>query len=482
MCGIIGISSDKPNACLPIYDALTVLQHRGQDAAGMAMMDNEGLLAMHKQNGLVRDAFSEKDMLKLKGNSGVGHVRYPTAGTIDISEAQPFYVNSPYGIILVHNGNLVNTSQLRKELLNDNFRHINTTSDSEVLINIFASSLEKNSNGKLDDESIVKAVHEVHERVEGAYSVIMLILGYGLVAFRDPYGIRPLVFGSKNKRHIVASESVAIDCLGYKIQRDVKPGETIIFKSDGSISNYVYETNKKSSPCIFEYVYLARPDSTIEGINVYESRLSMGRFLAKKIKKTLTEEELASIDVIIPIPATSRTSALPLSIELKKELKEGFIKNRYIGRTFIMPGQKIRKKSVRQKLNTINIEFKDKNVLLVDDSIVRGNTSEQIIKMARDAGAKKVFFASASPPIRYPNVYGIDMPYVKELVAYNRTVDEIAEVIGADKLIYQDLEDLIAAVKENNIDISNFDCSCFDGEYVTGGVDDNFLKNLHKTR
>tara|TARA_B100000029_G_scaffold478768_1_gene525183 strand:- start:291 stop:1739 length:1449 start_codon:yes stop_codon:yes gene_type:complete len=482
MCGIIGISSDKPNACLPIYDALTVLQHRGQDAAGMAMMDNEGLLAMHKQNGLVRDAFSEKDMLKLKGNSGVGHVRYPTAGTIDISEAQPFYVNSPYGIILVHNGNLVNTCQLRKELLNDNFRHINTTSDSEVLINIFASSLEKNSNGKLDDESIVKAVHEVHERVEGAYSVIMLILGYGLVAFRDPYGIRPLVFGSKNKRHIVASESVAIDCLGYKIQRDVKPGETIIFKSDGSMSNYVYETNKKSSPCIFEYVYLARPDSTIEGINVYESRLSMGRFLAKKIKKTLTEEELASIDVIIPIPATSRTSALPLSIELKKELKEGFIKNRYIGRTFIMPGQKIRKKSVRQKLNTINIEFKDKNVLLVDDSIVRGNTSEQIIKMARDAGAKKVFFASASPPIRYPNVYGIDMPYVKELVAYNRTVDEIAEVIGADKLIYQDLEDLIAAVKENNIDISNFDCSCFDGEYVTGGVDDNFLKNLHKTR
>tara|TARA_Y100000994_G_scaffold239881_1_gene233971 strand:- start:626 stop:2074 length:1449 start_codon:yes stop_codon:yes gene_type:complete len=482
MCGIIGISSDKPNACLPIYDALTVLQHRGQDAAGMAMMDNEGLLSMHKQNGLVRDAFGEKDMLKLKGNSGVGHVRYPTAGTIDISEAQPFYVNSPYGIILVHNGNLVNTCQLRKELLNDNFRHINTTSDSEVLINIFASSLEKNSNGKLDDESIVKAVHEVHKRVEGAYSVIMLILGYGLIAFRDPYGIRPLVFGSKDKRHIVASESVAIDCLGYKIERDVEPGETIIFKPNGSISNYAYESNKKASPCIFEYVYLARPDSTIEGINVYESRLSMGRFLAKKIKKTLTEKELDSIDVIIPIPATSRTSALPLSIELKKELKEGFIKNRYIGRTFIMPGQKIRKKSVRQKLNTINIEFKDKNVLLVDDSIVRGNTSEQIIKMARDAGAKKVFFASASPPIRYPNVYGIDMPYVKELVAYNRTIDEIAEVIGADKLIYQDLEDLIAAVRENNIDISNFDCSCFDGKYVTGGVDDDFLKNLHKTR
>jgi len=483
MCGIVGISSDHSNACLSIYNALTVLQHRGQDAAGMAVMNKEGFLSMHKQNGLVRDAFNEEDILRLQGNVGVGHVRYPTAGTIDISEAQPFYVNSPHGIILVHNGNLVNTAELRTELLNDNFRHINTTSDSEVLINIFANSLEKNSSGKLDDDAIVKAVHEVHKRVEGAYSVIMIILGYGLVAFRDPHGIRPLIFGSKDdKNHMIASESVALDCLGYNTSRDIKPGETIIFKKDGSISNYAYQNNKKFSPCIFEYVYLARPDSTIEGVNVYESRLSMGRFLAKKIRNVLTDEELKSIDVIIPIPATSRTSALPISIELGKDLKEGFIKNRYIGRTFIMPGQKIRKKSVRQKLNTINIEFYDKNVLLIDDSIVRGNTSEQIIKMARDAGAKKVFFASASPPIRYPNVYGIDMPYVKELVAHGKTVDEIAEKIGADKLIYQDLEDLISAVQENNSEIDYFDCSCFNGEYVTGGVDEKYLENLHNTR
>ena len=335
----------------------------------------------------------------------------------------------------------------------------------------------------MNDNAIVNAVHEVHRRVEGAYSVIMIILGYGLVAFRDPHGIRPLIFGSKDsKNHMIASESVALDCLGYNTSRDIKPGETIIFKKDGSVSNYEYANVKKFNPCIFEYVYLARPDSTIEGVNVYESRLSMGRFLARKIRKELSSEELDSIDVVIPIPATSRTSALPISIELGKDLKEGFIKNRYIGRTFIMPGQKIRKKSVRQKLNTINIEFNNKNVLLVDDSIVRGNTSEQIIKMARDAGAKKVFFASASPPIRYPNVYGIDMPYVKELVAHDRTVEEIADKIGADKLIYQDLDDLIAAVQENNNSIDSFDCSCFNGEYITGGVDEEYLQNLHKTR
>jgi len=483
MCGIVGISSNNSTASLSIYNALTVLQHRGQDAAGMAIMNEEGFLSMHKQNGLVRDAFDEQDMIRLQGNIGVGHVRYPTAGTVDISEAQPFYVNSPHGIVLVHNGNLVNTSKLREELRSDDFRHINTTSDSEVLINIFASSLEKNCNGRLDDNSIVKAVAEVHERVEGAYSVILIILGYGLVAFRDPHGIRPLVYGSKDDdNHMIASESVALDCLGYETARDINPGETIIFKTDGSIANYDYQSDKKNSPCIFEYVYLARPDSTIEDVNVYESRLSMGRFLAKKIKKVLTSDELDAIDVVIPIPATSRTSALPLSIELNKELKEGFIKNRYIGRTFIMPGQKVRKKSVRQKLNTINIEFNNKNVLLVDDSIVRGNTSQQIIKMARDAGAKKVFFASASPPIRFPNVYGIDMPYVKELVAHNRTVEEIAEAIGADKLIYQDLEDLVLAVKENNDHLESFDCSCFDGKYITGGVDEQYLKNLHKTR
>ncbi|MAV58713.1 MAG: amidophosphoribosyltransferase [Candidatus Marinimicrobia bacterium] len=483
MCGIVGISSNNSTASLSIYNALTVLQHRGQDAAGMAVIDQEGFLNIHKRNGLVRDAFDDPDMIRLQGNVGIGHVRYPTAGTVDISQAQPFYVNSPHGIVLVHNGNLINTESLRDELRLEDFRHINTTSDSEVLINIFASSLEKNGLKKLDDKSIFKAVAEVHKRVEGAYSVIIAILGYGLIAFRDPNGIRPLIFGCKDsKNHIIASESVALDCLGYSIERDIEPGETIIFKNDGTITNQKYFSSKKFSPCIFEYVYLARPDSTIENINVYESRLSMGRYLAKKIKKDLSNEDLESIDVIIPIPATSRTSALPISIELDKELKEGFVKNRYIGRTFIMPGQKIRKKSVRQKLNTINIEFKNKNVLLVDDSIVRGNTSKQIIKMAREAGAKKVFFASASPPIRFPNVYGIDMPYVKELVAYKRTIDEIAEIIGADKLIYQSLEDLISAVKENNTKIDSFDSSCFDGSYVTGGVDSNYLKNLHKNR
>ena len=483
MCGIIGISSDHSTAPLSIYNALTVLQHRGQDAAGMAVINDEGFLNIHKKNGLVRDAFEENDMIRVQGNVGLGHVRYPTSGTVDITQAQPFYVNSPHGIVLVHNGNLVNTKKLRYELQSEDFRHINTTSDSEVLINIFASSLEKNGSKQLNDKTIFDAVAEVHKRVEGAYSVIIAILGYGLIAFRDPNGIRPLVFGSKdNTNHMIASESVALDCLGYKINRDISPCETIIFKNDGSITNNEYISNQKFTPCIFEFVYLARPDSTIENINVYESRLSMGRYLAKKIKEVLTKDELDSIDVIIPIPATSRTSALPLSIELNKDLKEGFVKNRYIGRTFIMPGQKIRKKSVRQKLNTINIEFNNKNVLLVDDSIVRGNTSKQIIKMARDAGAKKVFFASASPPIRFPNVYGIDMPYVKELVAHDRTIDEIANQIGADKLIYQDLEDLVSAVGENNKDIDCFDCSCFDGNYITGGVDDEFLENLHKIR
>ena len=483
MCGIVGIKSRKENVCLSIYNALTVLQHRGQDAAGMAVADINGFLKMHKDNGLVRDVFSEEQMHRLSGNVGIGHVRYPTAGTMKNAEAQPFYVNSPFGIVLVHNGNLVNTVSLRDELYDDDKRHINTQSDTEVLINVFASALENNLNSELDNICISKAVEEVHSRVVGAYSVIAIILGYGMVAFRDPNGIRPLIIGSKDDgTHMVASESVSLECLGYKVDRDVDPGETIIINSEGEIDAYKYSGEIKRTPCIFEYVYLARPDSTIENINVYESRLSMGRYLANKIKSTLSKEELEEIDVVIPIPDTSKTSTVPLSIELNKELKEGFVKNRYIGRTFIMPGQKIRKKSVRQKLNTINIEFNDKNVLLVDDSIVRGNTSQQIIKMARDAGAKKVFFASASPPIRFPNVYGIDMPYVKELVAHKRTVDEIADQIGADKLIYQDLEDLVSAVKENNNDIESFDCSCFDGNYITGGVDEKFLDNLHNTR
>jgi len=483
MCGIVGIKSRKENVCLSIYNALTVLQHRGQDAAGMAVADTNGFLKMHKDNGLVRDVFSEEQMHRLSGHVGIGHVRYPTAGTMKNAEAQPFYVNSPFGIVLVHNGNLVNTVTLREELYAEDKRHVNTQSDTEVLINIFASALENNLNGELDNECIAKAVEEVHSRVVGAYSVIAIILGYGLVAFRDPNGIRPLIVGSKDDgTHMVASESVSLECLGYKVDRDIEPGETIIINKDGEIDAWRYSGEIRRTPCIFEYVYLARPDSTIENINVYESRLSMGRYLARKIKSTLSKDELDKIDVVIPIPDTSKTSTVPLSIELNKELKEGFVKNRYIGRTFIMPGQKIRKKSVRQKLNTIDIEFKNKNVLLIDDSIVRGNTSKQIVQMARNAGANKVYFASAAPPIKFPNVYGIDMPFVDELVAHDRTIEEICKEIGADKLIYQDLEDLVSAVKEGNPSIDEFDTSCFSGEYVTKGVDSQFLQNLSKTR
>ena len=483
MCGIVGIKSRKENVCLSIYNALTVLQHRGQDAAGMAVADTNGFLKMHKDNGLVRDVFSEEQMHRLSGHVGIGHVRYPTAGTMKNAEAQPFYVNSPFGIVLVHNGNLVNTATLREELYAEDKRHVNTQSDTEVLINIFASALENNLNGDLDNECIAKAVEEVHSRVVGAYSVIAIVLGYGLVAFRDPNGIRPLIVGSKDDgTHMVASESVSLECLGYKVDRDIEPGETIIINKDGEIDAWRYSGEIRRTPCIFEYVYLARPDSTIENINVYESRLSMGRYLARKIKSTLSKDELDKIDVVIPIPDTSKTSTVPLSIELNKELKEGFVKNRYIGRTFIMPGQKIRKKSVRQKLNTIDIEFKNKNVLLIDDSIVRGNTSKQIVQMARNAGAKKVYFASAAPPIKFPNVYGIDMPFVDELVAHDRTIEEICKEIGADKLIYQDLEDLVSAVKEGNPSIDEFDTSCFSGEYVTKGVDSQFLQNLSKTR
>ena len=483
MCSIVGVTSDKENVCLTIYNALTVLQHRGQDAAGMATVDNNNNLNMHKNNGLVRDVFNEDSMIKLEGSFGVGHTRYPTAGSHNFEEAQPFYVNSPYGIVLIHNGNLVNVDKLRIELSEDNLRHLNTLSDSEVILNIFAHALEKNKKQKLQKSDIFKAVDEVHDRIEGAYAVIMLIVGYGMVAFRDPNGIRPLIYGSKDsKRFMIASESVALDCLGYKVERDIEPGECVFVDYDRNISFHNYNQSRPKSPCIFEYVYLARPDSVMDKINVYKSRLSMGKKLAIKIKKELSTKELNDIDVVIPIPATSRTSALPLSIELDKKLREGFVKNRYIGRTFIMPGQKIRKKSVKQKLNTIDLEFSGKNVLLIDDSIVRGNTSKQIIQMARDAGAKKVYFASASPPIKYPNVYGIDMPYVEELIAYNRTVDEISELIGADKLIYLDLEDLIDAVSLGNKDIKDFDCSCFNGEYITGGVSETYLSKLKKIR
>ncbi len=483
MCSIVGVASDKENACLTLYNALTVLQHRGQDAAGIATVNEKFNLNIHKNNGLVRDVFNEDNMLSLQGNLGIGHTRYPTAGSHNYEEAQPFYVNSPYGIVLIHNGNLVNVGKLRKELEKDDLRHLNTSSDSEVLLNIFAHALQRFKKLELTKEDIFNAVDEVHSRIEGAYSVIIMLIGYGIIAFRDPNGIRPLIYGSKsNKKYMIASESVALDCLGYKVERDIEPGETIFIDCNRNVFFHNYKKTKEKTPCIFEYVYLARPDSVIDKINVYKSRMAMGRYLGKKIKNNLSAKELSEIDVVIPIPDTSRTSALPLSIELNKKLREGFVKNRYIGRTFIMPGQKIRKKSVKQKLNTIDIEFEDKVVLLIDDSIVRGNTSKQIIQMARDAGSKKVYFASASPPIRFPNVYGIDMPYVNELIAYNRNVDEICKEIGADKLIYQNLEDLVSAVREGNSEIDNFDTSCFNGEYITGGVSEKYLSNLGLTR
>ena len=483
MCAILGLVTDKNNASLTIYNALTVSQHRGQDAAGMATLKDSTNLNIHKDNGLVRDVFDESSMVHLEGNIGIGHTRYPTAGSYNYEEAQPFYVNSPYGIVLVHNGNIVNVEQLRSEIFKQDKRHLKTSSDSEVILNVFAHALQKHNSMKLTKEQIFQAVDEVHGRVKGAYSVIIMLLGHGLIAFRDPNGIRPLIYGSKsNGKYMVASESVALDCLGYNIERDVKPGETIFIDTNNTISFHDYNKSKEYSLCIFEYVYLARPDSVIDKINVYQSRLEMGKKLASKIKNELTMDELNSIDVVIPIPDTSKTSALPLSIELNKKLREGFIKNRYIGRTFIMPGQKVRKKSVKQKLNTIDLEFKDRVVLLIDDSIVRGNTSKQIIQMARDSGAKKVYFASASPPIRFPNVYGIDMPYVNELVAHDRTVDQIKEEIGADKLIYQSLEDLVASVKKFNPSIKHFDCSCFNGEYITDGISKEYLENLKYTR
>tara|TARA_Y100000590_G_C15695219_1_gene1004859 strand:- start:385 stop:1830 length:1446 start_codon:yes stop_codon:yes gene_type:complete len=481
MCAIVGVSTTKPNVCLTIYNAMTVLQHRGQDAAGMATFDDTGKLNIHKDNGLVRDVFEEKQMMNLKGTMGLGHTRYPTAGSYNFEEAQPFYVNSPYGLVLVHNGNLVNAQKLREELFQEDLRHLNTNSDSEVLLNIFAHALHRNKRLELTKEDIFEAVNEVHSRVEGAYSVIIMISGYGMVAFRDPNGIRPLIFGSKEKsKFMFSSESVALDCLGYEIEKDLEPGESIYIDQSHKVHMNKYDGDIHHTPCIFEYVYLARPDSTIDSINVYNSRLLMGKNLANKIKDVLSENELNGIDVVIPIPDTSRTSALPLSIELNKKLREGFVKNRYIGRTFIMPGQKVRKKSVKQKLNAITDEFRDRNVLLIDDSIVRGNTSKQIVQMAREAGAKKVYFASASPPIRFPNVYGIDMPYVEELIAYNRNVDQICDLIGADKLIYQDLDDLIKAVRNDKI--KSFDTSCFSGKYITPSVTNSYLENLHSTR
>ena len=483
MCGIVGIVS-KGQVNQLLYDGLTVLQHRGQDAAGIVTADGR-TFHMHKDRGLVRDVFRTRDMRSLTGHMGIAHCRYPTAGSAaSAAESQPFYVNSPFGLVLGHNGNLVNTAELQRELFQDDLRHVNTNSDSEVLLNVLAHELALAAQGiRLDPDAIFNAVAGVHRRAKGAYAIVAMIASYGLLAFRDPNGIRPLIIG-KNEgpngvEFMVASESVALDTLGFEIMRDVAPGEAILIDTSGNFFSRQCAPNASLHPCIFEYVYLARPDSVIDGISVYETRSLMGRSLAEKI---LREQPGIKIDVVIPIPDTSRPSAVEVAQVLGVKYREGFIKNRYIGRTFIMPGQEQRRKSVRQKLNAMAVEFKGKNVLLVDDSIVRGTTSREIVQMARDCGAKKVYFASAAPPVRFPNVYGIDMPSRAELIATGRDAAQIAEVIGADAVFYQDLADLIEDVRACNPAIKSFDASCFDGIYITGGVSDEYLAAIETNR
>ena len=484
MCGILGLVAQTP-ANQVLYDGLLVLQHRGQDAAGIATIDGN-TFHLHKGNGLVRDVFRTRNMRALRGNAGIAHVRYPTAGSsIDHNQAQPFYVNSPFGIVLGHNGNLTNTEQLQQELFLEDRRHVNTSSDSEVLLNVLAHELQTNSTMRyrLDTKSIFDAVSGVHKRCRGAYAVVAMIAGYGLLAFRDAHGIRPLVVGShktaQGTEYLIASESVALDTLGFKYLRDVAPGEAIFIDLEGNFHSRQCAENPALNPCIFEYVYLARPDSVMDGISVYEARLNMGESLADKILREWPQHD---IDVVIPIPDSSRPSALQLANHLGLPFREGFVKNRYIGRTFIMPGQAMRKKSVRQKLNAINVEFKDKNVLLVDDSIVRGTTSREIVQMAREAGARKVYFASAAPPVRFPNVYGIDMPSRHELIATGHSDDEICREIGADKLIYQDLTDLKAAIHKVDAAVQYFDASCFDGHYITGDITAEYLDTIEAAR
>ena len=481
MCGIIGMVGREP-VNLKIFDAMSVLQHRGQDAAGIAT-SFEGRLCVKKGKGLARDVFDTSTMKQLKGNSGIGQVRYPTAGSEDSTEAQPFYVNSPFGIVLAHNGNLTNAESLKQELSDSDRRHINTFSYSEVLLNVFAFELSRTAGKEPTPDAIFAAVSKVHQRCKGGYAVVLLIPSFGLVAFRDPNGIRPLIYGSRNhengQEYMVSSESIALDVLGFDIISDVQAGEAIVFLESGSIHKRQCAKDPVLAPCIFEFVYLARPDSLIDGVSVYKSRLRMGRKLASKIAK---DAKHLDIDVVIPVPDTSRSAAIQVSVDLGIKYREGFIKNRYIGRTFIMPGQKARKKSVRQKLNAIRLEFLGKNVLIVDDSIVRGTTCGQIIEMARLAGAKKVYFASAAPVVRYPNVYGIDMPSAQELIANDRTVEEIQEKIGADWLIYLDLEDLRDAVQEGNPNIHQFEDSVFSGEYITGDLDTSYFEKLSLKR
>lgn len=481
MCGVIGLVAHSPvNQAL--YDGLTVLQHRGQDAAGIVTCD-AGRFFLRKDNGLVRDVFHTRHMRRLVGTMGIGHVRYPTAGSAGAAEAQPLYVNSPYGIALAHNGNLTNAAALKAEVFRSDLRHINTDSDSEILLNVFAHELHRQGRLSIDENDIFAAVERVYARARGAYAAVALISDYGIVAFRDPFGIRPLVYGcretSQGTEYMVASESVAIDALGFELVRDLLPGEAVYIAVDGSVHTRICAPHTRHAPCIFEFVYFARPDSIIDDVSVHKARLRMGDRLAEKILQEWPDHD---IDVVIPIPDTSRTSAMQIASGLGVKYREGFIKNRYIARTFIMPGQEIRKRSVRQKLNAIDLEFRGKNVLLVDDSIVRGTTSKQIIQMAREAGANSVYFASAAPEVRYPNVYGIDMPAVEEFVAHGRALADIEREIGADRLIYQDLADLIEAVRRGNPRLHEFEASCFDGHYITGDVDTAYLDSLGKTR
>lgn len=483
MCGIVGLLSAQPVNQL-LYDGLSVLQHRGQDAAGIMSCEVNGRLHLRKDNGMVKDVFSQTNMQELQGNYGIGHVRYPTAGCSSSAEAQPFYVNSPYGISLAHNGNLVNVDELRQDLREKDLRYLNTTSDSEVLLNVLAGELQQNAVANLTPQHLFDAIRGVHKRCVGAYAVVALIPNFGIIAFRDPMGIRPLVVGTrkvegKQDDVMVSSESVVLDTVEFDLLRDIAPGEALVVTLDGTMHFQQCAENASLAPCLFEFVYMARPDSIIDDISVYKARLRMGDNLGEQIVK---EWPVHDIDVVMPIPDTSRTSAVQVAYHLGVKYREGFIKNRYIGRTFIMPGQTERKRSVRQKLNAIDLEFRGKNVLLVDDSIVRGTTSRQIIQMARDAGAKKVYMASAAPAVRHPNVYGIDMPSASELIAHNRTTEEVAELIGADKLFYLELDALKDAVLAGNTMISQFDTSVFDGKYVTGGVTEEYLAQLDASR
>lgn len=481
MSGVVGVVG-RTGVNQVLYDALTVLQHRGQDAAGIMTSDMKRLY-LRKANGLVREVFQEKHMFRLKGNMGIGHVRYPSAASPSAAESQPFYVNSPYGVSLAHDGNVNNALELKRELFEQDRRHINTGSDSEVMLNVFAHALSKDAHQPFTADHVFDAVSEVFRRCKGAFATVALISGQGVVGFRDPNGIRPLVYGvhstPSGDEYMIASESVALDVLGFKRVRDVKPGEAIFIDNQGVLHTRQCTPTVSTSPCIFEFVYFARPDSVIDEISVYKSRLRMGEHLGERIAK---EWAHLDIDVVMPVPDTSRTMAMPLARALNVKYREGFVKNRYIGRTFIMPGQEQRAKSVRRKLNVIDLEFRGKNVLLVDDSIVRGTTCSGIIQMARDAGAKNVYFASAAPPVRFPNVYGIDMPSREELVAHGRDVEAIRQKLGVDGLIFQTLDDLIEACHDGNPDVTDFESSVFTGNYIAGDIDDAYLNSLEALR